>query len=256
MVGIQGGGNLPPIPDGVDPITGEICGNEVDDDGDGLIDCDDLECEITAFCVAQEQAGGAIGEAGLCGNFVDDDEDGLTDCADPECAFSAACAGLGGQIGLQFVPNNLERSFGYWPFEYIDLDGSDLNGAEHLVNQINWDNLNLMPAAGTPMAIPLQAAPCDALNAAPQPALPGALGIDTLMDTQLVVLESDIVTDPDGDVLSLSFSAGDSGGTMELINGDYTYTPAVGFVGVESFTFTATDSHGGVTTGTLSFDVQ
>jgi len=43
---------------------------------------------------------------------------------------------------------------------------------------------------------------------------------------------------------------------MELVNGDYTYTPAVGFVGVESFTFTATDSHGGVTTGLLSFDVQ
>ncbi len=255
-LGIQGGGNLPPGPPETDVITGEICGNDVDDDGDGFIDCDDIECENTAPCVLIEQAGGAIGEVGLCGNFVDDDGDGLVDCADPECAFSAACAGLGGQIGLQFVPNNLERSFGYWPFEYIDLDGSDLNGAEHLVQQIVWDNLNLMPAEGTPMAIPLQVAPCEALNAAPQPALPGALGIDTAADTQLIILESDIVTDPDGDVLSISFSAGDAGGTMELVNGDYTYTPAVGFVGVESFTFTATDSHGGVTTGLLSFDVQ
>ena len=83
ITGVQGGGNLPDLIEEDDPITGEICGNTLDDDGDGFIDCDDLECELTQLCVLLEQAGGEIGEAGFCGNFVDDDEDGLVDCADP-----------------------------------------------------------------------------------------------------------------------------------------------------------------------------
>ena len=247
-IGLQGGGNLPPFDPGeVDPISGEICGNTLDDDGDGFIDCDDLECEQTQLCVLLEQAGGEIGEAGFCGNFVDDDDDGLVDCADPECAFSAACAGLGAQIGLQFVPENLERSFAYWPFEYN-------NGV--LVQEIVWDNLALMPNPGTPSAIPLHDPPCANLNAAPEAATPGVLGIDTSQGDSLVVLESQIVTDPDGDVLSITFGPGSADGTIVLENGNYTYTPAAGFVGTETFAFTATDSHGGVTVGTLSFDVS
>jgi len=256
ITGVQGGGNLPDLIPEDDPITGEICGNTLDDDGDGFIDCDDLECELTQLCVLLEQAGGEIGEAGFCGNFVDDDEDGLVDCADPECAFSAPCAGLGAQIGLQFVPGNLERSFGYWPFEYIDADGDATNGAEKLVQEIVWDNLSLMPNPGTPAEILPLAPPCANLNAAPVASTPGALGIDTSQDSQLLVLESQIVTDPDGDLLEITFGAGSAGGTIELDNGNYTYTPAVGFVGTEIFSFTATDSHGGVTTGDLSFDVS
>ncbi|MGE4620220.1 MAG: Ig-like domain-containing protein [Planctomycetota bacterium] len=265
-MGIQGGGNLPPIADPIaDPITGEVCGNGQDDDGDGLFDCDDPECEATNLCVQQEQAGGEIGEAGFCGNFVDDDNDGLTDCADPECASSAACAGLGAQIGLQFVPTNLERSFAYWPFTYVDLDGDPLNGAEHLMTEIIWDNLSLMPNSGTTASIPLQPQACGSLNSAPQVALPGLQGIDVLENQPATVLESQIATDPDGDRLTLSFGVGSAvdpvtgdpvPGTLESVNGNYTYTPSPNWTGVETFTFTATDSHGGMTTGILSFDVH
>ncbi len=256
ITGVQGGGNLPDLVDEVDPIQGEICGNTLDDDGDGLIDCDDLECELTQLCVLLEQAGGEVGEAGSCGNFIDDDGDGLVDCQDPECAFSFACAGLGAQIGLQFVPGNLERSFGYWPFEMIDADGDATNGNETLLNEIDWDQLALMPNPGTPMLIPALTPPCANLNAAPEAATPGALGIDTSQNSQLLVLQSQIVTDPDGDQLEITFEAGSAGGTLVLENGNYIYTPAAGFVGTETFVFTAQDLHGGITTGILSFDVS
>ena len=113
-----------------------------------------------------------------------------------------------------------------------------------------------MPNPGTPAEILPLAPPCANLNAAPVASTPGALGIDTSQDSQLLVLESQIVTDPDGDLLEITFGAGSAGGTIELDNGNYTYTPAVGFVGTEIFSFTATDSHGGVTTGDLSFDVS
>lgn len=59
----------------------EDCGNSADDDGDGLIDCDDPDCSAAPVCVPE-----------VCTNGVDDDGDGLTDCDDPECASSTHCA--------------------------------------------------------------------------------------------------------------------------------------------------------------------
>jgi hypothetical protein len=50
-----------------------ICSNGEDDDGDGLIDGDDPDCD----------AGEALPE--LCGNDIDDDGDGLIDGRDPDC---------------------------------------------------------------------------------------------------------------------------------------------------------------------------
>ncbi len=56
------------------------CTNGLDDDGDGLIDCEDgVECD--AEC----------NESGKCFNLQDDDSDGFTDCEDSECF--ADCAG-------------------------------------------------------------------------------------------------------------------------------------------------------------------
>ena len=53
--------------------TYEICDNNIDDDFDGDIDCDDEACLNAAAC--QE----------ICNNNQDDDEDGDTDCADDDC---------------------------------------------------------------------------------------------------------------------------------------------------------------------------
>ncbi len=58
----------------------EICDNGVDDDGDGLVDCDDDECAGSAGCLVE-----------ICDNGTDDDGDALIDCDDPDCASAPAC---------------------------------------------------------------------------------------------------------------------------------------------------------------------
>jgi len=266
MTGIQGGQNLPlpPEDDAVDTVLGEICGNGIDDDGDLAIDCEDIECDLDALCVALDQAGGEIGEVGLCADGLDNDGDNLIDCFDPECAGSADCVGIGAVLAFTFVPTNMERIFGYWPFEFADLDGDPTNGAETLITMIPFATpdgvitsyaTDLKPAPGVPIELPVLIGPCEGFNAVPQATLPGATGIAVLQDTALIVAEADMASDADGDHLSITFDPGTAGGTLALVGADYVYTPATGFVGNESFTFTATDAHGGVTTGTISFEV-
>ena len=59
----------------------EICNNGIDDDGDGLIDCDDPDCSGAPVC----------SQAEICNNGIDDDGDGLIDCADPDCSNAPVC---------------------------------------------------------------------------------------------------------------------------------------------------------------------
>ena len=61
----------------------EVCGNAVDDDGDGKADCDDSDCASEASCGAAKE---------ICGNGIDDDGDGKADCDDSDCAAEKACA--------------------------------------------------------------------------------------------------------------------------------------------------------------------
>jgi hypothetical protein len=65
------------------PSSEEDCTNAADDDGDGLVDCDDVSCVDDAACADVELS---------CNDLVDDDADGLIDCADPEsCQGSGLC---------------------------------------------------------------------------------------------------------------------------------------------------------------------
>jgi len=59
----------------------EDCGNGTDDDGDGLVDCDDPECWGVGACSTETD----------CGNGLDDDLDGAVDCADDDCDTDANC---------------------------------------------------------------------------------------------------------------------------------------------------------------------
>jgi hypothetical protein len=79
----------------------EICGNRIDDDGDGYVDCADSDCAAVPVCAQCNGGRGAEPELGLaaCNNGIDDDCDGATDCADSDCAASKAyptecCDGL------------------------------------------------------------------------------------------------------------------------------------------------------------------
>ncbi|RME00250.1 MAG: lamin tail domain-containing protein [Deltaproteobacteria bacterium] len=77
----------------------EVCDNEIDDDNDGLIDCDDVEdcldviaevcddgidndCDGDIDC-ADSDCLDAIVET--CDDGIDNDCDGMTDCEDPDC---------------------------------------------------------------------------------------------------------------------------------------------------------------------------
>lgn len=76
---------------------------------------------------------------------------------------------------------------------------------------------------------------------------------DNATPVTIDVLAND--SDPSGGTLSIhSYSQGSNGGTVELANGQLKYTPASGFVGTDSFTYTV--SNGSSTaTGTVTVTV-
>ncbi|MBU1222008.1 S-layer homology domain-containing protein [Myxococcota bacterium] len=60
-------------------VEGEKCGDGVDNDGDGLIDCQDPDCFYS--CPSVEN----------CSDGEDNDHDSLVDCEDPDCFDYANC---------------------------------------------------------------------------------------------------------------------------------------------------------------------
>ena len=62
----------------------EICNNDEDDNGDGLVDCDDPTCVYSSWCHKDP-------EREICDNGEDDNGDGLIDCDDPQCEDSSDC---------------------------------------------------------------------------------------------------------------------------------------------------------------------
>lgn len=68
---------------GIQDIYGavaEVCSDGVDNDADGLSDCDDTDCSADAACAE-----------GNCSDGSDGDGDGFTDCDDSDCSTDAAC---------------------------------------------------------------------------------------------------------------------------------------------------------------------
>ena len=62
----------------------EICNNNIDDDGDGLVDCNDSDCQFIA----------TVERGCNCADGIDNDGDGGADVSDSDCA---------GYYGLTFV---------------------------------------------------------------------------------------------------------------------------------------------------------
>ena len=60
------------------------CDNDLDDDGDSRIDCNDTDCAEDPVCLDEPTDE-------ICDNEIDDDQDGLTDCFDGDCAADEAC---------------------------------------------------------------------------------------------------------------------------------------------------------------------
>lgn len=62
--------------------------------------------------------------------------------------------------------------------------------------------------------------------------------------------------DADGDALTFSVCGAPQHGALTLqANGAYSYTPAAGYHGADSFAFDVSDGHGGVTAGVVNIDV-
>ncbi len=93
----------------------ELCGDGVDNDGDGTTDCDDADCVEILVCRRPEQCDDGLDndqdgltdcddvrdcagvepclEPELCDDGLDNDGDGLRDCRDPDCESIAPCPG-------------------------------------------------------------------------------------------------------------------------------------------------------------------
>ncbi|MCA8960904.1 MAG: hypothetical protein KDC38_10350, partial [Planctomycetes bacterium] len=66
-----------------DPACPEICDDGVDNDADGAIDCADSECVADPICIEEGEI--------ECGDGLDNDGDGLVDCDDPGCDGTLVC---------------------------------------------------------------------------------------------------------------------------------------------------------------------
>ncbi len=100
-------------PDCSEPANSETpggsCTDGLDNDCDGVVDCDDPDCDSDAACFmpgcgngaceadenvcsCSEDCGSAPSAESSCENGVDDDCDGAVDCADADCTSDAACS--------------------------------------------------------------------------------------------------------------------------------------------------------------------
>ena len=75
-------------------------------------------------------------------------------------------------------------------------------------------------------------------------------------DTPVAIVVLDNDTDIDGDGLAVTITADPANGTATVnADGTITYTPATGFVGVDTFAYTISDGNGGTDTATVTVTV-
>ena len=74
--------------------------------------------------------------------------------------------------------------------------------------------------------------------------------------TVINVLANDSAAPDTGETLTVTaVTQGSSGGTVTLVGGVVSYTPAANFAGTETFTYTISDGNGGTATGTVTMTV-
>jgi FtsP/CotA-like multicopper oxidase with cupredoxin domain len=95
---------------GAPPSSELTCDDGVDEDCDGVTDCDDTDCDADAACAAPfcgdatcdaaEDSCNCAADCGAppsselsCSDSIDEDCDGVTDCDDTDCSADAACNG-------------------------------------------------------------------------------------------------------------------------------------------------------------------
>jgi hypothetical protein len=91
--------DLCPVPEPPEPKpegTAEACSDGIDNDEDGWIDCEDLDCVSTEDPVIADYCDLPSPENTLeaCSDGIDNDEDGFSDCDDFSCSMSIDLAVL------------------------------------------------------------------------------------------------------------------------------------------------------------------
>ncbi|MGH8173288.1 MAG: Ig-like domain-containing protein, partial [Rhodanobacteraceae bacterium] len=74
------------------------------------------------------------------------------------------------------------------------------------------------------------------------------------IDNVIDVLAND--SDPDGDTLTITAVSQPAHGTAASAGSGVAYTPAINYLGSDSFTYTISDGHGGSATATVSISVE
>ncbi len=126
------------------------------------------------------------------------------------------------------------------PYAMTDTTGQPCAGtassASYTLADGFWNTLASAPAANPNTAATHQGRP------------------QTINATKLLFNDSDA----DGDTLTLTGISATSAqsGTVILVSGIVTYTPAANFSGTDTFTYTVTDSGGDISTGTVSVTVE
>ena len=81
---------------------------------------------------------------------------------------------------------------------------------------------------------------------------------DAATTTESVAVTIDVLSndsDPDEDVLSIAMVGSPVNGTVEIVQGQVRYTPALGFTGIDDFTYTVSDGNGGEDDGFVTVTV-
>lgn len=109
----------------------ELCDNGDDDDGDGLVDCEDAGCMDALVCGEQD-----------CEDFGDDDNDGLVDCMDDDC-WGRGCAGVTTRLLSGRYALRAERTTGssvtggnYWQSQRRGVELTDVQGSARMVTSM------------------------------------------------------------------------------------------------------------------------
>ncbi len=90
----------------------------------------------------------------------------------------------------------------------------------------------------------------DSVNDAPDAANDGPYGTLQNQYIFIPVLVND--SDVDGDTLTVTAATQGAHGTVSFTSTGVTYTPATGYTGTDSFTYTISDGHGGTSTATVN----
>lgn len=158
--GVNNGGNSPSIDD---LFTQEDCTNGIDDDKNGLIDCNDMACISASHCIVElvEICDNGIDDdlngktdcdddacktddacvdkpvhEEICDNDLDDDSNGVTDCADPACSAHPHCTTISDKDPVEICGNSID---------------DDDNGLTDCDDPACTEYVNCIPADGDPI---------------------------------------------------------------------------------------------------------